>query len=116
MNGEGDDMFSHRKKTWAIIGAVLAVAAIAGGVAATGVAGDSEQPITGAAYEKASAAALKHTGGGRVTETEVGDEDSYYEVEVTLDDGRQVDVQLDENFNVIGVKVDDESEDGDSDD
>ena len=41
-------------------------------------------------------------GGGKVTETEVGDEDSYYEVEVTLDDGTQVDVQLDEDFKVVG--------------
>ena len=50
----------------------------------------------GPALDKASAAALEHTGEGRVTETEVGDEESYYEVEVTLDDGSQVDVQLDE--------------------
>ena len=30
---------------------------------------------------------------------------SYYEVEVTLD-GRQVDVQLDEQFNVVGTEDD----------
>jgi hypothetical protein len=41
-----------------------------------------------------------------VTETEVGDEESYYEVEVTLDDGRQVDVQLDERFAVVGSSQD----------
>ncbi|HKZ19242.1 MAG TPA: PepSY domain-containing protein [Acidimicrobiia bacterium] len=39
---------------------------------------------------------------GTVTETEVGDEESHYEVEVTLDDGSQVDVQLDETFNFVG--------------
>ena len=61
------------------------------------------QPITGAARAKARAAALAHTGGGRVTDTEVGDEESYYEVEVTMPDGRQVDVQLDESFAVVGV-------------
>ena len=33
-----------------------------------------------------------------MTGTEVGDEESYYEIEVTLDDGRQVDVQLDESL------------------
>ena len=38
---------------------------------------------------------VTHTGEGKVTETEVGDEESYYEVEITLDDGSQVDVQLD---------------------
>ena len=37
-----------------------------------------------------------------MTDTEIGDEESYYEVEVTHDDGRQVDVQLDQNFNVVG--------------
>jgi hypothetical protein len=42
------------------------------------------------------------TGAGRVTGTETGDEDSYYEVEVTLPDGRQVDVQLDESFALVG--------------
>ena len=44
-----------------------------------------------------------------MTETEVNDEDSYYEVEVTLDDGSQVDVQLDRSFNVVGSKADHES-------
>jgi uncharacterized membrane protein YkoI len=66
---------------------------------------DNEAPITGNALEQASRAALEHTGGGRVTETEVGDEESYYEVEVTMSDGSQVDVQLDKNFKVVGDKV-----------
>ena len=57
------------------------------------------------------AAALAETGGGRITDTEVGDEDSYYEVEVTLDDGSQVDVQLDEGFNVVGGETDGAGED-----
>jgi hypothetical protein len=39
---------------------------------------------------------------GVVTGTEVGDEESYYEVEVNTDEGRQVDVQLDRSFNVVG--------------
>ena len=78
----------------------MAAAAVGTGVAvAAGGDDDNEAPITGADLDRASAAALEHTGGGRVTETEVGDEESYYEVEVTLDDGSQVDVQLDENFN-----------------
>jgi hypothetical protein len=61
---------------------------------------EKETPITGSDLEQASAAALDHLGEGRVTDTEVGDEESYYEVEVTLDDGTQVDVQLDESFNM----------------
>jgi hypothetical protein len=39
----------------------------------------------------------------------VNDEESKYEVEVTLDDGRQVDVQLDDSFHVVGSKTDHES-------
>jgi uncharacterized membrane protein YkoI len=68
--------------------------------------GDSEASITGSALEKAGAAALESTGGGQVTETETGDEESYYEVEVSRDDGSQVDVQLDRQFNVVGSETD----------
>ena len=78
--------------------------ALGSGVA--GAASDGDTPITGPALDRASAAALAYTGGGRVAETEVGDEDSYYEVEVTLPDGRSVDVQLDENFTVVGSAPD----------
>jgi uncharacterized membrane protein YkoI len=93
-----------------IAGGALAVALIGGGagIAVAGSSGDddSEPTITGTDLEKASAAALEETGGGRVTDTEVGDEESYYEVEVTLDDGTQVDVQLDRDFNVVGSEAD----------
>jgi hypothetical protein len=58
------------------------------------------------ALTRATAAALAETGGGRVTGTEVGDEESYYEVEVTLVDGRQVDVHLDTSFTVVGSSAD----------
>ena len=60
---------------------------------------------------RAEEAALAETGGGRVTGTEVGDEESYYEVEVTLPDGRQVDVQLDQDFTVVGSESDQEDSD-----
>jgi uncharacterized membrane protein YkoI len=94
--------------------AVALVAAAGTGIAvASGGEDDdgSEAPISGAALERASTAALEETGGGEVTETETGDEESYYEVEVTLDDGTQVDVQLDQDFNVVGS----ENEDADGD-
>ena len=107
-----------RRRTKAIIAGGATAAAILGGAtwAVAGGADDDETQtsITGPALEKASAAALEHTGEGRVSETEVGDEESYYEVEVTLDDGSQVDVQLDEDFNVVGGEADDDgSEDDD---
>jgi uncharacterized membrane protein YkoI len=89
--------------------AALVVAAGAGGAYAWAGGGDddaTDTPITGTDLQKASAAALAETGGGRVTGTEVGDEESYYEVEVTLDGGGQVDIQLDESFNVVGSEGD----------
>ena len=73
---------------------------------------DSDAPIPGSDIERASAAAIAHLGGGRVTDLEVGDEESYYEVEVTLDDGRQVDVQLDETFNIVGTDEDGSGDQG----
>jgi uncharacterized membrane protein YkoI len=95
---------------------VLALGAGAGMAAAGGGDDDDgEQPITGDALDQAEAAALAETGGGRVTGTEVGDEESYYEVEVTLDDGTQVDVQLDRDFAVVGSEHDRETDEGDDD-
>ncbi len=73
---------------------------------------DAEPAISGDALTRASQAALAVTGGGRVTDTEVGDEDSYYEVEVTLDDGHKVDVQLDTSFHEVGTSSDVEHPDG----
>ncbi len=76
-------------------------------------AAEVEKPISSQSNrEKAEAAALRHVGEGRVTGTEEGDEESYYEVEVTRDDGSQVDVQLDRNFNVVGQEEDGAGEDG----
>ncbi|NND74876.1 MAG: PepSY domain-containing protein [Ilumatobacter sp.] len=86
---------------------VSAALAISGAVMASNGGGDdNETPITGDALTRASAVALDHLGEGQVTETEVGDEDSYYEVEVRLDDGSEVDVQLDEQFNVVSAHPD----------
>jgi uncharacterized membrane protein YkoI len=94
-----------------ITGTVIAALA-AGGAIAGAAGGDDddggERAISGTALERASAAALDHTGGGRVTETEAGDEESYYEVEVTRGDGSQVDVQLDRDFRVVGSEGDDD--------
>jgi uncharacterized membrane protein YkoI len=104
--------FSTRKL--AVAAAVLAgVGAIGGGVAIAAGGDDdaTEQPITGAALSRAKAAALAYTGEGRVTETEVGDEESMYEVEVTLANGNQVDVQLDASFKVVGAEGDGHDED-----
>ncbi len=94
--------------------AALAVGLLgaATGIAAAGSGDDSEPAITGEALDRASAAALEHTGGGRVTGTEVGDEEGFYEVEVTLDNGRQVDVHLDRGFTVLDSVSDSDGGDG----
>jgi hypothetical protein len=101
-----------------VVALVLAVAAVAAGIAIGAGRGDDDAPITGTALVRASEAALEHTGGGRVTETEAGDEDGAYEVEVTLPDGSQVDVHLDRNFDVLGdeADADEPGDDGPGDD
>jgi uncharacterized membrane protein YkoI len=95
-----------------IIGfAAVAVLAIGGTAIASSVGGDddgSDKAITGMALDKAKTAALAHTGGGKVTETEAGDEEGAYEVEVTMPDGSQVDVHLDKSFQVLGQEGDDD--------
>ena len=108
------------KRVKLAVGGALAVVVLAvSGVAIAGAAGGdddgSDKAITGQALDRASAAALEHTGGGKVTETEAGDEEGAYEVEVTRTDGSQVDVHLDKDFNVTSDAAGDESDDGGSD-
>jgi hypothetical protein len=116
VNREGRAMTSRRRNVLIAIGAVAVVGA--GGAAVAGaVGGDDDHTdtaITGAALERASAAALAHVGGGEVTGTEAGDEEGAYEVEVTRPGGGQVDVHLDRDFRVLGTEDeagDDERED-----
>ena len=104
-----------RDKLKGILIAVVAIAALAvGGAAIAGATGGSDdgsgKPITGPDLDKASAVALQQTGGGKVTGSELQDEEGYYEVEVTRADGKQVDVHLDRSFHVLSTKAD--SEDG----
>lgn len=61
-------------------------------------------PITGSALDEASRVALNYIGEGRVTDSEIGDEEGYYEIEITLDNGKEVDVHLDKNFNVLSTE------------
>ena len=95
--------------------AAAASVALVGGGVGVAVAGtqsddESETAITGPALEQARNAALDFVGEGEVTGTEVGDEESLYEVEVTRSDGSQVDVQLDEHFAVVGSETDVEND------
>jgi uncharacterized membrane protein YkoI len=101
------------RKAALIVGVLAVVGAVTGSVAiASGGDDDTTQKsITGSALDRAKEAALVQTGQGRVTATEVKDEESYYEVEVTLDDGSQVDVQLDRSFNFVGSEGDGRDDD-----
>jgi hypothetical protein len=97
-----------RRTRWIVI-AAAAVTLVGGGlgIAAPLVAPD-EGSLTGSALDKASAAALEHTGGGTVTDTEAGDDGATYGVEVRLADGSQVEVHLDEKFTVTGQENDED--------
>ena len=94
------------------------VAALAlGGAAVAGAGGvfDDEAPLEGSELAKASAAALKATGGGTVNETERDSErGATFEVEVTKPDGSTVDVRLDAAYGVVAIEADSEqADDGD---
>lgn len=87
------------------------------GVGGAGIAyatsGESAEPqATGPNVEQAKSIALDHIKGGRVTGTEIGDEEGAYEVEVTRKDGSQVDVHLDRDFKILSTPADHESPDG----
>jgi hypothetical protein len=97
-------MSMQRRTRW-IATAGLVVAAF-GGVAAS--AGDKDQELSGSTRDKAVDAALAATGGGTVLETEAGDDGAAYGVELRLQDGRQVEVNLDSSFKVIGQEADED--------
>jgi len=107
----------HRTRIAVASGVItLAIVGVGAVVIAASIDDDGgDTPIVGPDLARATQAALAHTGQGRVTGTEVGDEDSYYEVEVTLPDGRQVDVQLDESFAVVGSGTDSQLDEKDAD-
>ncbi|KQY58462.1 hypothetical protein ASD11_02010 [Aeromicrobium sp. Root495] len=65
---------------------------------------DDDRALTGATLDKATKAALKATGEGRVTETSGSDDrDHVYEVDVLLPSGEDVTVELDKSFTVTKI-------------
>jgi hypothetical protein len=98
-------------RKWMASAAIATIVIVAGAsIVLGGGTGDTDTPLSGSALEQAEAAALEHTGGGTVIESEVGDDGAAYAVEVRLDDGSVVEVQLDETFTVIGSEADDDGE------
>ncbi len=99
----------------------VAITAAAGALAAGGVGvasaiggGDSEERVTGPDATKAESAALDAVGGGTVTESEYQESGGagFYEVEVQRDDGSQVEVHLDGQFEPVGTATDDDTGSG----
>jgi hypothetical protein len=105
---QGERRSLVRRRRFALMAAVIVgVAALSAGFAIA-ARGDGDKPLTGTALEKATAAALAHARGGTVTETEVGDDGAAYSVEIRRDDGTEIEVNLDEQFSVVGQEVDDD--------
>jgi hypothetical protein len=104
-------MFNAARKTIAAVG-VLAAAA-AGGSAIAGAAGGSssgsgqrtdEKPLTGETAERVKAAALARVEGGTVIRVETdADHGSPYEAHVRKSDGTEVEVLVNEDFEVTAV-------------
>lgn len=98
-------------KTLLVAAAATVLLLVGAGVAyAAGSGGDPSGQATGTNLAKAKSVALDHVN-GRVTGSEVGDEEGAYQIEVTRDDGSQVDVNLDKDFNVLGTPADNEGQD-----
>ncbi len=98
-------------------GALAGVAALGAGGVSTAFANgaphkdhDNDSPLSGSTLSRASDAAIKAAGGGKVTDSGRSDEPgSAYEVEVTTANGKQVDVDLDKSFSVVKKEVDTEN-------
>lgn len=106
-----------------------ALAATAGGLGIAAAAGadvttrddDDDRPLSDSQLERASDVAVDEAGGGRVTDSEAErDGPGVFELEVTRDDGSEVDVHLDRAYTVVRTERDDDrgsdGRDGDDDD
>ena len=97
-------------KTLVIVAAVAVLLALGAAGIAYANGGVSEEQLTGPEAEKAKSAAIEAVGGGTVTEVERDDGDGTgaFEVEVTRDDGSQLEVHLDGDYNVVGQVPDED--------
>jgi hypothetical protein len=100
-------------KLGAATGGVVVLALGGAAIArATGAFGDGDSNLTGPQADRARAAALQITGGGHANSVERDSEDgATFEVEVTKPDGNTVDVRLDENYKLVVIDGDSESND-----
>jgi uncharacterized membrane protein YkoI len=91
-------------------GVVAMLVALGGAGIAYANGGDSEEQVRGPDAEKAKSAAIGAVGGGTVTEVERDDGNGTgaFEVEVTREDGSQLEVHLDGDYNVVGQEADED--------
>jgi uncharacterized membrane protein YkoI len=108
-------------RTLVIAAAVAMLVALGAAGIAYANGGDSEEQLTGPEGEKAKSAAIAAVGGGTVSEVERddGNGSGAFEVEVTREDGSQLEVHLDSDYNVVGRQADEDGpndKDGPNDD
>jgi hypothetical protein len=97
------------RKHIAIGGLVVAISAGGVGAAvASGSGGDAKEQASGPGADQARAAALAaHPGTANAVERD-GENGATWEVEVTGNDGKTVDVRLDQNYKVVVIEGDGE--------
>ena len=98
------------KRTLLIVAAAAVLAVAAGAGIAQAVSG-SEEPVTGPTADRPAEAALEAAGGGTVLEMERQDDDGagVYEVEVRREDGSEVEIHLDAQFQQVGTATNDDA-------
>jgi hypothetical protein len=108
-------------RTLVIAAAVAMLLALSGAGIAYANGGDSEEQLSGPEAQKAKSAAIAAVGGGTVSEVERDDGNGTgaFEVEVTREDGSQLEVHLDSDYDVVGQQADEDGpndKDGPNDD
>jgi len=93
-----------QKKTALITGAAALVLVLGGVGIAVAVNANDDGRLTGTTLERAGNAALAEVGTGTATSAErTNDNGASYAIEVRLDNGDEVDVELNDSFEVIWV-------------
>ena len=97
-------------RTLVIAAAVAMLLALGAAGIAYANGGVSEEQLKGPEADKAKSAAIAAVGGGTVSEVERDDGNGTgaFEVEVTRDDGSQLEVHLDGDYNVVGQEADED--------
>lgn len=104
-----------KRRRWYSL-AIAAAVVVGAGTAFAFAAADDDEPLRGSTYDRAVEAALQEVGQGTVVETEEGDDGAAYGVEVRLEDGSVIEVELNDEFEVVGTEQDDDGSEEEGDD